>query len=473
MKIRLENKLIRKMIVALFSVAMLFANVSKVDAASFTASASTSSVAPGGTFTISLGGGPVGVFDISVSNGTSSTSFAFFDAGVFDPGVKITAGKSGTVSVTITARGGGDVANMQGEVVTGSKTVNVKINTPEAPKPTEPNKPTTPNKPTVPNKPVVPTEPEVVKSKDNTLKSITISEGSLSPEFKSDVYEYSVLLPKGSTSLDVSAVVNDSVAKVANTGNHKLEVGENLISLIVTPEEGSEGLYKINVYVEEEPKHKVEIAGGNFDVIEHYIGADVPDSFSEVEVDYKDGKLNLLYSELWETHLAYMNDEENNREFYIVDIVDGELKVVSKFQKIAIYGDEFLALDVPEADQNKLNMTYGDVVIGDQTFKGFKYNDPKYENFSVIYVRNMAGEDVYYQYETGDDSYQLFTDTLAISEADYQELVKSNDTKMLYMQVGLGALGLLSVGLTVYIATLFNKNKKLKDHFKNRQSNIE
>ena len=77
----------------------------------------------------------------------------------------------------------------------------------------------------------------------------------------------------------------------------------------------------------------------------------------------------------------------------------------------------------------------------DQTFKGFKYDDPVLSSFSIIYVRNMAGEDVYYQYEDGDESYQLFSDTIAISETDYQALVEAYEGEVKKHVVWYGGIG--------------------------------
>ena len=52
------------------------------------------------------------------------------------------------------------------------------------------------------------------KSKDNTLASLTISEGTLSPEFQSKVTEYQAKVGDQVTSLAVSAQPNDAKASV-------------------------------------------------------------------------------------------------------------------------------------------------------------------------------------------------------------------------------------------------------------------
>ena len=86
------------------------------------------------------------------------------------------------------------------------------------------------------------------KSKDNTLASLTISEGTLSPEFQSKVTEYQAKVGDQVTSLAVSAQPNDAKASVISvSGADKLKTGVNKVQIVVQAENGVKKTYTIQV----------------------------------------------------------------------------------------------------------------------------------------------------------------------------------------------------------------------------------
>lgn len=74
---------------------------------------------------------------------------------------------------------------------------------------------------------------------DLYLKSLEIAGLTISPEFDSKVYSYTVVIPEDDdrTSLDIKAEANMENAKVEIVDNENLEYGENIITIIVTSEE--------------------------------------------------------------------------------------------------------------------------------------------------------------------------------------------------------------------------------------------
>ncbi|NLC34686.1 MAG: cadherin-like beta sandwich domain-containing protein [Erysipelothrix sp.] len=449
----------KKIIYLIAIISLVIPTVNKVHAAngiSISSNVSTMKIGQTATITVTTDGMHTFSGTASASGaGSGSLQIPGMFAGMSEV-FYVKANSYGTITVSVS----GNSFKLGTETPSGASAT-IRITVPE---PTTPKPPTTNPKP-----PTTPKDPVVVKSRDNSLKSITISEGELSPAFDKDVLEYNVLLDPSKTSIEVNAEVNDAKASVSNTGKHDLVVGENLINLVVTPEEGGQAQYKLNVYVEDEPKHTITYDEKDYKIIEHFKGASVPESFEEVELDYNGEKVVGLYSELWKTNLLYLSDAEGHRDFYIYNQgSEGELVYVSKFVLLPIYSEQYLLLEVPVNDQKRLNMTYTDVTIADQTFKGFKYDDPALSSFSIIYVRNMAGEDVYYQYEAGDEAYQLFTDTLAISESEYQALVEAYEGEVKNMWFGMGALGIFIVGLLGIFIAKINKDKKKLNFYKNR-----
>lgn len=86
------------------------------------------------------------------------------------------------------------------------------------------------------------------KSKDNTLASLTISEGTLSPEFQPKVTEYQAKVGDQVTSLAVSAQPKDAKASVISvSGADKLKTGVNKVQIVVQAENGVKKTYTIQV----------------------------------------------------------------------------------------------------------------------------------------------------------------------------------------------------------------------------------
>lgn len=90
-------------------------------------------------------------------------------------------------------------------------------------------------------------EASQTKSSDASLSNLSVNGYTLSPTFKPATTSYSVNVPNNVTSLDVSAITNDSNAKVSISGNKNLSVGKNNILVEVTAEDGNKKTYKIEV----------------------------------------------------------------------------------------------------------------------------------------------------------------------------------------------------------------------------------
>ncbi|MDR3148950.1 MAG: S-layer homology domain-containing protein [Oscillospiraceae bacterium] len=75
-------------------------------------------------------------------------------------------------------------------------------------------------------------------SSDATLKSLTLSEGTLSPAFSPSVTSYTVTVANSVSDLTVNASANDINASVSGADLHLLTVGVNTIAITVTAEDG-------------------------------------------------------------------------------------------------------------------------------------------------------------------------------------------------------------------------------------------
>lgn len=86
------------------------------------------------------------------------------------------------------------------------------------------------------------------KSSDNSLKSLIIDNGTLTPSFNSATRTYTAEVEGNITSINVNAIPNSLYGKIKNiTGNTNLNFGNNQIEIIVEAENGNTSSYIINV----------------------------------------------------------------------------------------------------------------------------------------------------------------------------------------------------------------------------------
>jgi hypothetical protein len=76
-------------------------------------------------------------------------------------------------------------------------------------------------------------------SADATLKALTVSVGKLTPEFAAGTTSYTVNISNSATNISVSGTVNHDSASVNNVTDTALTVGNNIINIVVTAENGT------------------------------------------------------------------------------------------------------------------------------------------------------------------------------------------------------------------------------------------
>jgi hypothetical protein len=82
-------------------------------------------------------------------------------------------------------------------------------------------------------------------STDATLASLTVDVGELIPAFDPAVTSYSVIIPNGTTTINVSAVPNNAKSTVEGVGAVDVSSGSGSAAIVVTAENGSKKTYNI------------------------------------------------------------------------------------------------------------------------------------------------------------------------------------------------------------------------------------
>ena len=90
-------------------------------------------------------------------------------------------------------------------------------------------------------------------SPNNCLGSLSINNQSLTPTFSKFTTEYSLIVDKSVTSVEVNASAIVSSTKVTGTGTYELKDGSNTIQVVATSENGSARTYTITIVRQDMP----------------------------------------------------------------------------------------------------------------------------------------------------------------------------------------------------------------------------
>ena len=82
-------------------------------------------------------------------------------------------------------------------------------------------------------------------SNDNYIKELIIKDYEI--DFNKDILEYSITVGSDVDSLELNILLSDDNASYEVIGNEKFKTGKNVVSIVVTSEDGSERTYTINV----------------------------------------------------------------------------------------------------------------------------------------------------------------------------------------------------------------------------------
>ncbi len=426
-----------------FVVLMLMGNLTKAQAASFSISASRGSVSPGGTFQVTISGSDcTGRVNLSVSNGTLSESAVWVENSSYT--VTVTAGSSGSVSVTATPAEGFSDGN--GDIYSpGSRTVSVAIVQPQKPSTSKPSSPSTPSTTTPSVEPQ-----EDTRSKNYNLSSLSVDQGTLTPDFSPEVTQYRVSLPKDAKEITVSAKAQDSAATLSGTGKKTLQAGDNKIEVTCQSEYGTKQVYTINVYVDEEPIVFFDYAGGSYGVVRNTKDVKVPEGFKESKVKVEDEEIVAWTNETMHQTIVYLISSEDEKGFYLLE--DGA--VTSAFKPVVIAGRTLYQIDVEKDRQTLAGMSFGTVKLKDLEMPGWTYQEEDLAAYCVIYVMNEQGERGYYQYDSAEETLQRYNG-LSVSSDAY-----TSAKTMQYVGFGTaGACALAAIALGVWMAVQARKTK--------------
>lgn len=344
-------------------------------------------------------------------------------------------------------------------------------------------------------------------STDNTLSSLEISPGVLSPAFSPNVTAYTSSVSSDCASLVVSAVANDSKASVRVTGT-RMDMGLNTTTITVTAENGSTRTYTIKTTkgdsvtkedvtnsTTQDNNNKTDNNNGDtpqdspvqeptlnvsskeYKIISSFEEHPLPEGYVQSETDYNGIKITVGMGTNTRVVLAYLESVDGTGEsgFYVYDSVNNTF---SKF--IEVYQPQ-LSYCVLPIDEASMELPEG-YDLGKISING-KEVDAMLDssgNYALFYGVSSTGESGWFRYNINDGTIQGYAGYNIVDEPVFTNLLDASaqvSDKKSFSQISrlamiiIGVLCVIVVGLIVYIFVLSNKLTKSKKVFASAMNN--
>ena len=277
------------------------------------------------------------------------------------------------------------------------------------------------------------------KSSDNSLSSLTLSAGKLSPAFKYNITNYTAEVENNVTSVVVTAKANNKNATVESVkGGEKLVVGSNKIQIVVKAENGVTATYVVNVTrkaagdddkqkdSEKDEQQDGDLSQQYYEINGQklYPATSIPEEV--VPQDFEQGTMKL-----WEKDYPYLYNDKIGSQICLLYLVDenkenGALYMVMDSAPYEAYpyvsfSSEFgYIVVVPDADETTLPAGYkaGTLDIeGKGSIGAYYYGKDK--DVCLVYAVNNEGNYGWYLYDVNERTYMRY---LGNSEADREEI---------------------------------------------------
>lgn len=239
---------------------------------------------------------------------------------------------------------------------------------------------------------------EASYSKDNNLKSLSVTGYKLSPSFDKNTTEYNLEVPDDTETINVSATVNDSNAHVSGTGIIDVSEGTNKIKIVVTAQNGSTKTYTLNVTVKDLNPIYITLDGEEYTVVKKTELLTNPTGFSPTTIKMNEIDVPAFKSELANITLIGLKNSDGTIKLYMYDKDDKKYIVYTELKSSSL---TLYPLDDGEKPEG---FDETSITINNNKYKAYKKN-----NTIIAYAMNIeTGEKAYYRYDKANNVFMKY-----------------------------------------------------------------
>ena len=309
-------------------------------------------------------------------------------------------------------------------------------------------------------------------SSDNTLKSLQISPGTLSPAFSPDRTTYNATVDADVTELVVSAAANDNAAKISISGR-RMDPGSYTTTITVTAEDGSVKKYIIYTTEAESKTEEVTetstqtvnddgtvtIDGKKYSVVKDYSGITIPDGYQEIDYDYNGQKINAVKGIKTGLILMYLESEDGKGGFYIYDET---AKTFSPYNTVAEPEITYVVLPITNSLEKPAGYALTKFTMNGKEVQVLMDADRQY---CLFYGVSSLGEKGWFRYRVSDGTIQAYsvvktTNADTVVKADNNKTFGGNRFWLTIITI-LGVIIVAFIIVTIILAAKLSKVKKV------------
>lgn len=339
------------------------------------------------------------------------------------------------------------------------------------------------------------------KSDNANLKSLSLSNGKLSPSFSASRTSYTATVANSVTQCRVYATASDSGAKVSVSGDSALKVGKNTRTVTVTAPSGAQKTYTITITrlaeneeptdssdtsgtesTEEPNSNPLEttVDGGTFTVATDIAGVTLPKGFSVSSADYN-GEQVATASDSGGNFVIYYLCPTDSDE--LVPYVMNESGTAFERLKYADFGGNiYIFTDFPE-DMSAPEEYYETTAqIGDFDMPAYASTEDGYSDFYYLYGFFDGGFRVY-RYDSAENMLQRYPEFKLTSSSAETELAPdagvverfgslSSNAKVIVIGLIIAVIGAAALAVLLIVKLIRSRNTlpddyELEDMFAN------
>lgn len=306
----------------------------------------------------------------------------------------------------------------------------------------------------------------VTYSTDNTLASLSISPGVLSPAFSPNITQYTTSVSADCDKLVVSAQANDSKATVKVSGT-RMDPGANTTTITVTAESGAKRVYTIRTTKEtaqtepqptapgeqptEEVQPEVTVGGSNYKISSDFEAHPLPAGYEVSDYEYNGTAVQAGKGVNTKLLLMYLESADGNGTsgFYVYDSVS---KTFTLYNEVSQPDITYVILPITDAMEKPEGFTLSEYTINEKKVTVLMSTD---NTFCLFYGVDSLGATGWYRYDLKDKTIQAYSeknvsaaDTTSDKAVDANTQAKQQDGQKLWQIITL-ILSLVAVAAVI------------------------
>lgn len=291
---------------------------------------------------------------------------------------------------------------------------------------------------------------EASYSKNNNLKSLSVSGLTLTPTFSKDKLEYKAEADTNTEEITIKAAVEDSKSSLTGTGVQKVSEGENKFNITVTAQNGSTKTYTVIVNVKDPNPITIDINNEQYTVVKRESSLTPIDGYEKTQIEINEQKIPAFHNEINNFTLVGLKDKDGNLSYYIYD------KTNNTYNKYVEANLSEIKLYPLKIDKNfDENYEKSKIEINGIEFETYRQKNSEYH---IIHAKNLlTGKDGYYTYDSINNSIIRYTE-----ESTIPLMKKIEEYKKLILILGIETIVIILILICMLISNISKKKKRKK-----------